>query len=66
MLYHNPDDVEDDDDDDVGKNPPMTEAVVVVDDDGEKELWRLLDEMLLGLNEFAEITGYVGKTLPWY
>ena len=63
MLYHNPDDVEDDDD--VGKNPPMTEAVVVVDD-GEKELWRLLDEMLLGLNEFAEITGYVGKTLPWY
>ena len=65
MLYHNPDDVEDDDDDDVGKNPPMTEAVVVVDD-GEKELWRLLDEMLLGLNEFAEITGYVGKTLPWY
>jgi len=65
LLYHNPDDVEDDDDDDVGKNPPMTEAVVVVDD-VEKELWRLLDEMLLGLNEFAEITGYVGKTLPWY
>ena len=42
----------------------MTEDVVVVDD-GEKELWRLFDEMLLG-NEVADITGYVGKTLPWY